>query len=480
MNVGVLERRLDQLEARVHSGILADSVLGQYEPSKTGAEFHASDEFVRGLLGPVGSGKSVACCQEIYRRAKAQHAGSDGVRRSRWVIVRNSYRELLDTTVRTWHDWFPRSLGSWRISEMTHILEHPMADGTHLYSEVLFRALDRPDDVKKLLSLELTGAWVNEAREVPRSVIDMLQSRVGRYPSKRDGGPAWFGVFLDSNPPDSDHWWYRLFEETRPAGWRLFHQPSGLAPEAENTENLPPLYYERMMAGKDDQWVQVYVHGQYGFVADGKSVYPEWHDHIHVQDIKLVENVPIYVGIDFGLTPAAVFGQQVGGHWNILGELVTEDMGAARFADLLGQRLRGEYQGHDLYVYGDPAGEQRAQTDERTPFDILTAAGIEAVPAPTNDFTIRREAVAAQLSSLAMDGRPVLRLNPACRVLRKAMGGGYSYRRLQVVGDERYHDKPDKSRFSHVAEALQYLLVGAGEGDQVVGHDNDDWAYEIN
>ena len=38
--------------------------------------------------------------------------------------------------------------------------------------EVIFLALDRPEDVKKLLSLELTGVWVNEAREIPKSIID--------------------------------------------------------------------------------------------------------------------------------------------------------------------------------------------------------------------------------------------------------------------------------------------------------------------
>ncbi len=34
--------------------------------------------------------------------------------------------------------------------------------------EVLLVALDRPRDIAKLLSMELTGAWVNEAREVPK------------------------------------------------------------------------------------------------------------------------------------------------------------------------------------------------------------------------------------------------------------------------------------------------------------------------
>jgi hypothetical protein len=42
---------------------------------------------------------------------------------------------------------------------------------------------------------------------------------------------------------------------------------------------------------------------------------------------------------------------------------------------------------------------------------------------------------------------------------------------MAVSGQERFQDKPDKGRYSHVAEAGQYLFVGAGEGSEVTsGH----------
>ncbi len=46
-----------------------------------------------------------------------------------------------------------------------------------------------------------------------------------------------------------------------------------------------------------------------------------------------------------------------------------------------------------------------------------------------------------------------------CKTFRKALAGGYCYRRLAVSG-ERFADAPVKNMFSHVAEAAQYLLVG--------------------
>ena len=428
--------------------------------------FHQDDSFVRGVMGPVGSGKSTACCWELFRRLQEQEPGPDGIRRSRWAVVRNTYRELSDTTVKTWLDWFD-DVGDFVNQDMVHRIK--FAD---VEAELLFRALDRPADVKKLLSLELTGAWVNEAREVPRAVVDMLQGRVGRYPSKREGGPTWLGVIMDTNPPDSDHWWYRLFEEVAPDGWRLFRQPSGRGADAENLENLPDGYYDRLQAGKDDEWIAVYVDGEYGFISEGRPVYPEFRDHLHVakESIEVLDGTPVVIGIDFGLTPAAVFGQRdVRGRWRWIHELVTEDMGAVRFGELLQNEMASRFPACEFQVWGDPAGDQRAQTDETTPFQILRARGIKARPAPSNDFTLRRESVATPLSRL-VDGEPGLLISPSCTTLRKAMGGGYCYKRVQVTGDERFHDKPDKNQYSHVADAAQYLMLGAGEGRAILKH----------
>ena len=245
-----------------------------YNASPTMQNFHGSDEFVRALLGPIGSGKSVACCIELIRRALEQQPNTNGVRRSRWAVIRNTYRELIDTTMLTFFDWIPKDHGLYRAMDMKFTYYDRLADGTVIEAEFLFRALDKPDDIKKLLSLELTGGWLNECREIPKEVLDMLIGRLGRFPSKRDGGPTWFGVICDTNPPDSDHWFYNLFEEDRPDNYALFHQPSGLAENAENVENLPPEYYNNMMTGKDQEWINVYVHGHYGFIADGKPVYP--------------------------------------------------------------------------------------------------------------------------------------------------------------------------------------------------------------
>ena len=202
--------------------------------------FMKDSTFFRGIRGPVGSGKSVSCCVEVFRRALEQKKGADGLRKSRWAIIRNTNPQLRTTTIKTWLDWFPES--DWGRFHWSVPYTHHIKKG-EIDLEVIFLALDRPEDVKKLLSLELTGIWINEAREIPKSIIDACTMRVGRYPSMRDGGPSWSGVIADTNAPEEDHWWPIMAGEVpipdhipreqakmlvKPDNWNFFTQPSGM------------------------------------------------------------------------------------------------------------------------------------------------------------------------------------------------------------------------------------------------------------
>ena len=264
------------------------------------------------------SGKSCACCLEILQRALKQTPAPDGFRYSRWAIIRNSYPELKSTTIKTWQDWIPEDICQikWDAPINAKMRLSDIGDGTGIDMEVIFLALDRPQDVKKLLSLELTGAWINEAKEIDRGVLSMLTGRVGRYPSKSkmDGKKYWSGIIMDTNPMDEDHWYYHLAEEERPVGYRFFRQPGALLyrdgkyvinPLAENIKNhtLGYDYYTRQVPGKDHEWIKVYLMGEYGAVMDGKPVYSEYSDMVHCPpvDVMPLDKTPITVAFDFGL-----------------------------------------------------------------------------------------------------------------------------------------------------------------------------------
>jgi hypothetical protein len=465
---------------------VSDSRQIKYSPpGAVAAKFHLSEAFVRGLKGPVGSGKSSTCCMEIVKHSMKQKP-HNGWRKARWAVIRNTYPELKSTTIKTWQQWVPDDLSpfKWDAPITSTLKIKDCGDGYGLELEVIFIALDKASETGKLRSLELTGAWINEASEVPKEVFDMVTQRVGRFPPKREGGPVHPCVIMDTNPPDDDHWWYKLAEEDRPNTYEFFDQPGGLTkiidrdevryepnPEAENVFNLPQGYgyYLNMVAGKTDDWINVFVLGQYGTTADGKPVYPEYSDKTHVapQDLTYNPGLPIYLGWDFGLTPACIIGQiSTRGQLLILEELVAEDMGIRQFAtDVVRPILLNKYQRSKFISVGDPAGMNRSQTDERTCFQELLEAAIPTEPANTNDFIPRRESVAFYLNRMA-SGEPGFLLSPSCKTLRKGFIGGYRYERLKVAG-ERYRDRPVKDRFSHPHDALQYLCLKVRDGGQV-------------
>ena len=421
-------------------------------------------------MGPVGSGKSVACSFEVIRRATLQKKGADGIRKTRAAVVRETARQLQDTTIKTFLDWFPPGpCGQFMRTTKTYFFK--VGD---VECEVMFRALDDADDVANLNSLELTFAWFNECRDIHPDIVDAMSKRIGRYPGSKDGGPTWFGMWGDTNPPTMDTWWYYQMEHLDPKdgvsnndnGWDVFKQPSGRSIHAENIENLPEGYYDTQ--GRSEEYIRVYIDGEYGLSSAGKPVYQYFRPDYHMahETLRYIVNGirPVVVGMDLGLTPAAVIGQQdPRGRALILGEAVSFDMGVQRFIrSILKPMLYERFSGAPVIVVTDPAGVQRAQTDERSAVDIIRAEGFKVFPAKTNNISARINAVDDFLMR-HVDGDSAFLIDPSCSNLKAAMMGGY-----------RYHHKNEsieKNKHSHVAEALQYLMLHittVGEGSLVL------------
>lgn len=438
---------------RTSGGLIID-----YTPHATGEKFMLSDARMRVVMGCVGSGKSVTCSFEIVRRASQQAPDASGKRRTRWAVVRETARQLQDTTIKTFLDWFPPGdCGDFMRTTKTYFFK--VGD---VEAEIMFRALDDADDVANLNSLELTGAWFNECRDIAPEIVDAMSKRVGRFPSKKDGGPTWYGMWGDTNPPTMDTWWYYQMEHLDPKdgvspnnnGWEVFKQPSGRSPNAENIENLPEGYYD--IQGRSDEYVRVYIDGEYGLSLAGTPIYKQFQPSFHVAKSTLRPISgglrPVVIGMDLGLCPSAVIGQQdARGRMLVMAELASFDMGVQRFTrTVLKPLLATKFPGCGFIIVTDPAGTQRAQTDERTAVDIIRAEGFTVFPARTNNIQARLNAVDDFLMR-QVDGEAAFLLDPSCTALKAAMMGGY-----------RYHAKTgaiEKNKFSHIAEALQYLAL---------------------
>ena len=444
------------------------------------------------------SGKSVACTNELVRLAMMQEPNEDGVRKTRMLVIRNTADQLRSTTMKTVFDWYPPGqYGRWKATEKTFFFEVPLPDGTFAYSEWFFVPLDTPDDVRKLLSLEATFAWLNECREIRPEIVDALATRVGRYPSAKDGGCTRKGIIADTNMPDSDSWWGERMKSP-PDNWSVHIQPPAVIPldyyierfkedppedltfrdrdgdwwavnpEADNLKHLPYDYYVNAGTGKDKEFINVYLACEYGMSISGRPVYEKTFRrlrHVANEPLSPIKSkaYPVIVGIDVGRTPAAAFTQLTpSGTLNVVSELTSENMGIKTFIEtLLLPHIAEYYQGCELVFAPDPAAWQKSQVNEDSPVDVMRRYGFRIVKPKTNKPLMRIEAV-EQFLTQDIDDKPGFQIDPTkCPVLMEGFRGRYRWKETRQGGIITSGQTPQivKDFVSHVHDALQYACV---------------------
>jgi hypothetical protein len=136
-----------------------------YTAPPTVAKFLTSPAFIRFIIGPIGSGKTTGVLIEILRRGIEQAKGPDGIRRTRWAIVRQTLSQLRMTILLDLLSWF-RLFATYRVSEQLVILEF-----NDVRVEIYLIPLEEEEDQKRLLSMQLTAAAVNEFTEISPDLV---------------------------------------------------------------------------------------------------------------------------------------------------------------------------------------------------------------------------------------------------------------------------------------------------------------------
>lgn len=441
-----------------------------YVASPTIAKFAACTSEVQLLLGPLGGGKTTGVLMKHLAMSCHQKPTRGGIRKTRWAVVRNTRQQLRDSVLKTVFDWLPPDGKHviWRETDMTMLLKFQLPDDTYVQSEFLFRPLDDEDDARRLLSVEYTGGWLSEFREIPIHLLKDLESRTGRYPSIGvDGvGATWSGVVGESNMPTRGSSWYEFMEVDRPAKLSVFKQPSGIAADAENTQYLKPDYYSNLMQGATKSWQQAHILCEYPDSLDGKAVFGATFDssvHVAVGPLRPIKGSfapPLIVGVDQGRSPAAVIAQvEPTGRVNIFKGVHGAGMGMEAFVKQILQPalLTEQFVGIPILMVIDPAGYRKTEVRDECPADILKARGFRVTPAPSN--ALERRISAVERLFMLRDG---IRIDPECKTLIQALGSKYQYK-TKKNGDAE--DQPEKKHpWSDLCDALQYIaLVSGGE-----------------
>lgn len=504
-------------------------------PGPVGAAFLKDvTSVVRALLGPVGGGKSSCCVFDIVKNASEMPICKDGTIKFKLAVIGQTYGQLERNLFPTWKRWLPADDGpdgNWTVQDFkggggryaSHKIEWdvvrwvgPRLKRVTVYFEAIFAAIGDQSVEDFMRGFEPTAFWLYEVDLLPRAVLDQAIFRLGRCPSVADmppetplrGFPGYtLGnlppgveyeklppdvlyrsfVICDLNAPDVDSWFYELFEENLPSGFRLYKQPSGLSKLAENLKNLPPGYYQRQVTvfsnrkgGKN--LIKRMVHAQYAPSMDGEPVYEEYSDELHLarEPIKAIKGIPITIGLDAGMQrpAAAILQQKSNGQWILLGECVPGRGGARKFCDALKREIAelSELAGVDRLeigsMYSDPAGFSGSDQEsgelawaER----VMLEMGLPVLPTETNEIDPRLEAVRDELTYMIDGDTPALLISPRCKTIRKGFASHYRYHKERVGNSERTSDKPEKNDYSHPHDALQYALLGKKGRYGVVG-----------
>ena len=459
----------------------------EYVPGPTGDTFLRDRSFIKLIMGPIGSGKSTVALMDLLDRSVRQRPFG-GVRRTKHLIMRNTIAQLKATVAPLITSWFIEipmrlggaAMGEWKLSDNTFTANFRLPDGTSVHADFLLLAADTPDDVRRLLSVEVSSAWVEEAREIEEAVFDGLQGRVARFPSKAAGGVSYPGVICSTNPPALGTSWHSLITEP-PRNAKIFIQPAALLPdgsinpEAENIEHLDPEYYSNLIAGKKPGWLDVYVKNNFGQGDYGLPVYRgSFIDTFHTSKTPLKPIPqslnPLIVGCDNGLTAAATIAQRdARGRVNILAECYVPDgetMGFETFLDSkLIPLLRAKFPMFkpDKVMFAmDPACFSRSSLDEKTLAQAVQKRGYPVFKASTNDPEKRINAVEVLLSR-QIDGGPGLLVDPSCQHILNGFSWGYRFKKSQT-GQGTV--TPEKNHMANQHDSLQYMALMYENGTQ--------------
>lgn len=468
-------------QARRNLASSQEDLLLAYKPTPTLLRLHNDTKPNKAIAGPPGAGKTVGAMWDIIFRAMRQRPDVNNRRKHRTVVIRATYSNLKLTTLKTIRSWMPEAFGHiTQTQPMEGTLTWRLPDGTWVDWELVFLSMEDETEIDKLRSMEMSTIWLNETTEITRDVYEMAQQRVGRYPPIKDGvlcdEP---GIILDFNLPGKEHWLYDLCVVNPPENLSFYMQPpavfctnlekadAGEEPpqfqlnyDAENLENLPADYYtHQLQATKSWNRIKSFLLMQWASFNTGKIVYTEFSRVSHVLSV-YAEPLPgatVFIGMDTsGLHPSAVFGQVQLGTLVILAEVSAEQTAFLEFIDNgLKPILAERFSGHEVLAICDPSNPRDAMTGV-TPIQALHRAGIKAVPAHTNKFSLRRDAVSSFLLR-----RAGFAIDPRCVTLIQALEEKYVYRRLRIASSEgtQYANDAEKNEWSHVVDSLQYLCL---------------------
>lgn len=405
-----------------------------------------------GYVGGFGSGKTLS--GSFRTSLLCNHIPGNRI-----IVLRRTYRELKDSTWRTFMEWLPPDLyaGERKSDDIVFVRtrEGPV-------SEVWFRSLNNPEKFK---STEVGAVWIDEATEATEDEIMLLKGRL-RLPHV-----PYRPIYYTTNPCPKSHWLYKsLVENAVPDKTKLIQTST-----YENRGNLPKGYIEELERNYPPDWIEMYLKGEFGITLEGIPVLPGFRATVTINDIRVPWHVaskplawdrdaPLKRGWDPGRVRPACAVWQISreGQYRKLWESLGHNQPGNIYIPLVKRELSDRFPGAIWHDYMDPAGFQPSQIDDRSWYDELSFHGINVIKIPKTSPSSRADILNRMMHQTTKDGQPLIVCDPSCDITVEAWRGGW-HRRKPETGKPVHDDPMKDGYYEHLMDADGYILVGTYE-----------------
>lgn len=245
------------------------------------------------LFGGSRSGKTFLAVYAIIVRALKSSGSRHVILRFRFNAVKASI--IMDTFPKVMRLCFP--------DERYHLNKTDWIVTFNNKAQIWFGGLDDKERTEKILGQEFATIYLNECSQIPWGSVGIVITRLAQNCVQDDGVPLALRMLFDCNPPDKNHWTYKLFEQhvdpdsKIPMGNRAMYGSIQMNPK-HNVANLPASYLETL-EGLPPHLRRRFMDGEYKDANPNALFSEEAIDRWRVEDsAELPALARIVIGVD--------------------------------------------------------------------------------------------------------------------------------------------------------------------------------------
>jgi PBSX family phage terminase large subunit len=370
-------------------------------------EFLESNKKFTLLLGGVGSAKTTSGTFFVIKMI-SEYPKSKG------AIYANSYKQLINSTLDNVFTWFDSIGLKYSYNKQSGILKIGK-------TEIICASLDNYDLQR---GIELGWYWWDEAAYGDKEAFNMLTGRL-----RQKKGPL---IGRLTTTPKGFNWLYDYFE-----GILKTQDFSYIKAKTQDNIHLPYGYVDSLKLNYSSKLIDQEINGEFVNTSSG-LVYFSFDTKKHISTVKLKDNFPLYVGMDFNVNPmTAVVAQLYDDRVNVIDEFYLENSNTI----MMSQCILNKY-GQCMIVPDSTA--QARKTSGPSDFEILRRDGHTIIQTHNPLVFDRINAVNSLIEKdrVIIDSNCSKLINDLKRVLWK---------------DNKLDQTTDKT-LTHISDALGYLI----------------------